>query len=140
VRYQPVLGTDVFILRAEAGVTLADSREGIPQDFLFRTGGGQSVRGYDYQSLGVRQGSATVGGRYLGTVSAEYVRWFQPQWGAAVFVDAGDAADNREDFDLRLGYGLGARWRSPAGPLAIDLAWGHHERQLRLHFGVAIAF
>jgi len=35
---------------------------------------------------------------------------------------------------------VGARWRSPAGPLAIDLAWGHQERSLRLHFGVAIAF
>ncbi|MGD9870792.1 MAG: autotransporter assembly complex family protein [Thauera sp.] len=140
VNYQPVRGTDVFILRGEAGVTLAESRDGIPQDFLFRTGGAQSVRGYDYQSLGVQDGSATVGGRYLATASAEYVRWFEPQWGAAVFVDAGDAADTREDFDLRVGYGVGARWRSPAGPLAIDLAWGHQERRLRLHFGVAIAF
>ncbi|ENO90331.1 autotransporter assembly complex protein TamA [Thauera linaloolentis] len=140
VRYQPVGERDVFILRGEAGVTLADSREGIPQDFLFRTGGAQSVRGYAYQSLGVSEGEATVGGRYLGTMSAEYVRWFRPQWGAAVFVDAGDAADTREDFDLHAGYGVGARWRSPAGPLAIDLAWGHEERKLRLHFGVAIAF
>ncbi len=140
VRYQPVGGTDVFILRGEAGATLAETRQGIPQDFLFRTGGAQSVRGYDYQSLGVQEGNATVGGRYLATASAEYVRWFQPQWGAAFFVDAGDAADTRDDFDLRVGYGLGARWRSPAGPLAIDLAWGHQERRLRLHFGVAIAF
>ncbi len=139
-RYQPVRGTDVFILRGEAGVTLADSREGVPQDFLFRTGGAQSVRGYDYQSLGVKEGDATVGGRYLATASAEYVRWFRPQWGAAVFVDAGDAADTRADYDLRVGYGVGARWRSPAGPLAIDLAWGHQERSLRLHFGVAVAF
>ncbi len=139
-RYQPVRGTDVFILRGEAGVTLADSREGVPQDFLFRSGGAQSVRGYDYQSLGVKEGNATVGGRYLATASAEYVRWFQPQWGAAVFVDAGDAADTRADYDLRVGYGIGARWRSPAGPLAIDLAWGHQERSLRLHFGVAVAF
>ncbi len=140
VRYQPVGKRDVFILRGEAGTTLADSREGIPQDFLFRTGGAQSVRGYAYQSLGVKQGAATVGGRFLGTISAEYVRWFDPQWGGAVFVDAGDAADSRDDFDLRTGYGVGARWRSPAGPLAIDLAWGHRERALRLHFGVAIAF
>jgi translocation and assembly module TamA len=121
-------------------VTLADSREGVPQDFLFRSGGAQSVRGYDYQSLGVKEGNATVGGRYLATASAEYVRWFQPQWGAAAFVDAGDAADTRADYDLRVGYGVGARWRSPAGPLAIDLAWGHQERSLRLHFGVAVAF
>ena len=140
VRYQPVGERDVLILRGEAGVTLADSREGIPQDFLFRTGGAQSVRGYAYQSLGVREGRATVGGRYLGTMSAEYVRWFEPQWGGAVFVDAGDAADTRGDFDLRTGYGVGARWRSPAGPLAVDLAWGHDERKLRLHFGVAVAF
>ena len=139
-RYQPVRGTDVFILRGEAGVTLADSREGVPQDFLFRSGGAQSVRGYDYQSLGVKEGNATVGGRYLATASAEYVRWFQPQWGAAAFVEAGDAADTRADYDLRVGYGVGARWRSPAGPLAIDLAWGHQERSLRLHFGVAVAF
>lgn len=140
VRYQPVGERDVFIMRGEVGATLADSREGIPQDFLFRTGGAQSVRGYAYQSLGVREGDATVGGRYLGTLSAEYVHWFEPQWGTALFVDAGDAADTREDFDLRTGYGVGARWRSPAGPLAIDLAWGHNEQKLRLHFGVAIAF
>ncbi len=140
VRYQPVRGSDVFIVRGEAGVTLAESRDGIPQAFLFRTGGAQSVRGYDYLSLGVKDGDATVGGRYLATASAEYVHWFKPQWGTAVFVDAGDAADSREDFDLRVGYGVGARWRSPAGPLAIDLAWGHQERSLRLHFGVAIAF
>lgn len=139
-RYQPVGERDVFIVRGEAGATLANSREGIPQDFLFRTGGAQSVRGYAYQSLGVKEGRAVVGGRYLGTASAEYVRWFEPQWGAAMFVDVGDAADTRDQFKLRTGYGVGARWRSPAGPLAVDLAWGQEDRKLRLHFGVAIAF
>jgi translocation and assembly module TamA len=131
---------DVVIMRGELGITAAESREGVPQDFLFRAGGSQSVRGYAYQSLGVEEGDATVGGRYLGTASAEYVHWFQPQWGAAVFVDTGDAADSRGEFELRTGYGAGARWRSPAGPLAVDLAWGHDERRLRLHFGVGIAF
>ncbi|THF59324.1 outer membrane protein assembly factor [Pseudothauera rhizosphaerae] len=140
VHYQPVRGRDVLILRAELGATLAPSREGVPQDFLFRTGGAQTVRGYAYQSLGVSEGDATVGGRYLAVGSAEYVHWFRPQWGVAAFVDAGDAADIRRDLDPQVGYGLGARWASPAGPLALDLAWGHEDRSLRLHFGIAIAF
>ncbi|MBS0542443.1 MAG: BamA/TamA family outer membrane protein, partial [Proteobacteria bacterium] len=46
----------------------------------------------------------------------------------------------RRNFNLRTGYGVGARWRSPAGPLAMDLAWGQQEQKLRLHFSVAIAF
>lgn len=140
VRYVPVAGRDVLILRAEAGATLAKSRDGVPQDFLFRTGGTQTVRGYAYQSLGVQEADAIVGGRYLAVASAEYVHWFRPQWGAAAFIDAGDAADDRDIFELKKGYGVGARWKSPAGPLALDLAWGQAERRLRLHLGIAIAF
>jgi translocation and assembly module TamA len=140
VRYQPVGERDVFIVRAEAGATVAKSRDGIPQDFLFRTGGSQSVRGYAYESLGVQEGQATLGGRFLGTASAEYVHWFRPQWGVAAFVDAGDAADDRDSFDLKVGYGVGARWRSPAGPLALDLAYGQGDKRLRVHLSIAIAF
>ena len=140
VRYQPVGERDVFIVRAEAGATIAKSREGIPQDFLFRTGGAQTVRGYAFHSLGVPEGQAILGGRFLGTASAEYVHWFRPQWGVATFVDAGDAADDRDSLDLKVGYGVGARWRSPAGPLALDLAYGQQDRRLRLHFAIAIAF
>nr|WP_230976235.1 autotransporter assembly complex family protein [Pseudothauera nasutitermitis] len=140
VRYQPVRGTDVLILRGELGTTIAPSRDGVPQDFLFRTGGAQSVRGYAYQSLGVSEGEATVGGRYLAVGSVEYVHWFRPDWAVAAFVDTGDAADSRSDWSPKVGYGIGGRWASPAGPLALDLAWGREERSLRLHFGIAIAF
>lgn len=140
VGYQPVGARDVLILRAEGGVTLADSRQGIPQDFLFRAGGSQSVRGYAYKSLGVKEGDAVVGGRYLATLSAEYVHWMDSEWGAALFADAGNAGDERLNFRLKPGYGAGARWRSPAGPLALDLAWGQDEGRLRLHFAIAIAF
>lgn len=139
-RYLPVGERDVVILRAEGGATLSESRDGVPQDFLFRTGGAQSVRGYAYHSLGVREGDAIVGGRYLAALGAEYVHWFEPQWGAAAFVDLGDAADDRKVFELKRGVGFGARWRSPAGPLALDLAYGVAERRVRLHFGIAIAF
>jgi translocation and assembly module TamA len=132
--------TNSLLLRGELGVTFANSRQGIPQDFLFRAGGSNSVRGYDYQSLGVKEGSATLGGRYLITLSAEYTHWIDAQWGIAAFADAGQAADDRDVLKLAAGYGLGARWKSPAGPLAIDLAWGQRDQELRLHFSLAVPF
>lgn len=136
----PLSARDALLVRGEVGATLAPSRVGIPQDFLFRAGGSNSVRGYAYQSLGVREGTATVGGRYLLTMSAEYLHWLSATWGAAVFVDAGDAFDERRVRQLATGYGVGARWRSPAGPLGIDLAWGQRVGKLRLDFSLAIPF
>lgn len=136
----PVGERDVLYLRAEIGQTFASSRQGIPQEFLFRAGGIQSLRGYDFLSLGVREGSAIVGGRVLGTGTLEYVRWFTHNWGGAAFADIGDAADSWQSFDLAIGYGAGIRWRSPAGPLALDLARRHDTGTLRVHFSIAVAF
>lgn len=136
----PVALRDVLSLRAELGKTFASSRDGVPQEFLFRAGGSQSVRGYAYRSLGVDQGDAVVGGRYLATASAEYTHWRSDGWGGAVFVDAGNASDDADTFRLLAGYGAGARWKSPAGPLALDLAWGQEDRRWRLHFAISVAF
>ena len=138
--YIPLGRVDTLTLRGEIGYTLADSRQRIPQDYLFRTGGAGSVRGYAYQSLGIKEGNATVGGRYLGIASAEVTHWLNEAWGVAAFVDAGDAVDSLQDIRLAVGYGLGARWRSPAGPIGIDLAYGERTRQVQLHFSLAIPF
>ena len=140
-KYWPLFERDMLTARAEIGWTGAASRSGIPEAYLFRAGGAQSVRGYSYQSLGVREGEAIVGGRYMTTASLEYVRWFSADWGGAVFFDVGDATDNLRDLsNPARGYGIGARWRSPAGPLAFDLAYGQRERKLRPVFSIAIAF
>lgn len=136
----PVGERDVISLRGEGGYTAASSRLGIPQEYLFRTGGSQTVRGYAYQSLGVHEGAAVVGGRTLATGSVEYTHWLGNNWGAALFADVGGAADVLHDLRLSAGYGSGARWRSPVGPLALDLAWGRETRALRLHFSIAVAF
>jgi translocation and assembly module TamA len=138
--FRPIASSGTLILRGETGYTIAPSAAGIPQDFLFRTGGSQSVRGYDYQSLGVQEGAAIVGGRTLVVASAEYVQWVSGPWGVATFVDAGDANDTWKSMRLRVGYGLGGRWRSPAGPLGVDLAYGHSDQKIRLHFTLALAF
>lgn len=138
--YFPVAERDMFTVRGEAGYTAAPDTTGIPQEFLFRTGGTQSVRGYAYQSLGVQLGDAVVGGQLLAVVSAEYVHWFDDRWGGAAFYDAGNAWDPGQPLKLYPGYGLGARWRSPAGPLALDVAYGQRDSKIRLEFSVAIAF
>ncbi len=143
LRYQvwwPIGARDTLSLRGEAGFTAAPSRFGIPQEYLFRAGGSQSVRGYAHQSLGVQEGSAMVGGRTLASGSLEYTHWFSRDWGTALFLDSGGAADTWRDLRLSTGYGAGARWRSPVGPLALDLAWGQETKALRLHFSLAVAF
>ncbi|MBA2350752.1 MAG: outer membrane protein assembly factor [Burkholderiales bacterium] len=129
-----------LILRAEGGAVWANSRQGIPSTFVFRTGGDQTVRGYSFQSLGVPQGEAIVGGRYLAVGSAEYIYWFKPDYGAAIFVDAGNAADTPADLFPVLGFGLGGRWRSPVGPLSLDVAYGEESDELRLHFSLGFVF
>src|SRR4051812_16102663 len=100
------------LLRAELGWVLASERAGIPSSFLFRTGGDQTIRGYAYQAIGVPEGNAITGGRYLALASAEFTRWITDTLGAAFFVDAGDAFDPDKAFDVAVGYGLGVRWRS----------------------------
>jgi len=136
----PLGKSDALLLRGELGATFAESSQGIPQDYLFRAGGTNSVRGYAYQSLGVQEGSATLGARYLVTVSAEYTHWFDDQWGMALFADAGQAADNRDVFKLAPGYGVGARYKSLVGPLAIDVAWGQLDNAVRMSFSLAVPF
>lgn len=140
VYYRPVGTSGTLILRGEAGAVLSKEKIGVPSSFLFRAGGDQSVRGYGYQQLGVREGDAVVGGRYLLTAGAEYQYWFRPPWGVAFFVDAGNAADKFNDLKPEVGVGIGARWRSPVGPINVDLAYGEAVRKARLHFSLGFTF
>jgi translocation and assembly module TamA len=140
VHYSTVGDSGVLTLRGELGTTLANATSNVPSDYLFRTGGDQTVRGYAYQSLGVRKGAAVTGGRALAVASVEYTRWVTEDWGAAVFFDAGNAADDFGNFQLVKGVGVGARWRSPVGPLNLDVAHGLDDGKLRLHFSVGLAF
>jgi len=38
------------------------------------------------------------------------------------------------------GYGVGVHYRSPVGPLRLDVAYGQATRQVRLHLSVGVAF
>ncbi len=136
----PIVNKLQAVLRAQFGQVLGTGRNTVPGELLFRAGGDQSVRGYAYNSLGVEQNGAIVGGRVLGAFSAELVWQVTPAWGAAVFRDAGNAADNWREFEFKQGTGMGARWRSPIGPVNLDLAFGQATREMRLHFWVGYGF
>jgi translocation and assembly module TamA len=141
--YQPLGSAWYATFRGEAGEVFAKSRIGVPDPLLFRAGGDESVRGYGYRTLGPNINGAVASGRVLLTASAEVARPISERlpsvWWAA-FIDAGNAADRWVDLDPVLGYGLGLRWRSPVGPLRVDLAYGQEERRVRLHLSVGIAF
>ena len=58
----------------------------------------------------------------------------------AVFHDLGDAADERKALNGNPTYGIGARLRTLAGPLALDLAYAENPRKFRVVFSVSVAF
>jgi translocation and assembly module TamA len=136
----PIDRTTQLQLRAEAGAVLVDSRHDVPGPLLFRTGGDTTVRGYAFDSLGPREGDATVGGRYYALASAEITHWLAPVWGLATFVDAGNAADEPRGLKPVYGYGVGVRVRTPIGPFRVDVAYGQETKQVRLHLSIGLTF
>lgn len=128
------------VLRGQVGQVSGAGREAVPSDLLFRTGGDQTVRGYAFNTLGVQESGAIVGGTVLGVASAEVIYHLTPNWGLAVFTDAGDAADSWGSFRVQQGSGIGARWRSPVGPVNLDIAHAHESGKLRLHFSIGYGF
>ncbi|MEN9398097.1 MAG: hypothetical protein RLZ81_2627 [Pseudomonadota bacterium] len=135
-----------LVIQGELGALWARSGISLPSTQLFLTGGDTSVRGYGRNDIGVNlPGGAVTAGRYLASGSVE---WQQPirfngqatDWEGALFIDAGAVADRAADLHAKVGVGAGVRWKSPIGPLQIDLAYGVAVKRLRLHMNVGFSF
>lgn len=118
---------DPFVLagRFKAGALVGPDLSEIPPDKLFFAGGGGSVRGYAFKSIGVDDGLGNVtGGRYLLEGSLEARAKVTSDIGVVGFLDGGYvAADTFPDLeDLRLGAGVGVRYYTGLGPLRLDVA------------------
>jgi translocation and assembly module TamA len=112
-----------LLLRSSLGAMIVDDFDQLPPDLRFFAGGDRSVRGFDYEAIGSLDANGkVVGGTYLAVGSAEYEYYFLQDWGAVVFVDGGDAFRTK-DFNVNIGAGIGARWRSPVGVLRVDLGY-----------------
>ncbi len=122
-----------LIVRGEAGHTFTDELLALPPSLRYYAGGDRSVRGYGWREIGPRIRNSVgdtyaLGAQNVVTASIEYERYFKGPWGAAVFVDSGSAFDGNTSSkgwpDMHTGVGIGLRWRSPVGPVRIDIARG----------------
>lgn len=127
-----------LITRGRIGTTWTDDFHQLPSSARFFAGGAQSVRGFAYQSLGPKDRKGEViGGNHLMVGSIEFEHSLNDKWAGAAFYDVGNAMDSFAD-KLERGAGLGIRWRSPVGPVRIDLATAvsRDNHPLRLHISI----
>jgi translocation and assembly module TamA len=111
--------------RLAVGVSAAAAVTDLPVDLRFFAGGGGSVRGYEFQALSPRNAiNQIIGGRSLVEGSLELRSWLWDDVGVAAFADAGAASStNVPEFgDIGVGVGLGVRYRTPVGPVRLDVA------------------
>lgn len=102
------------------------SSQDVPLFERLYAGGIGSVRGYERRHVGLLLDNDPVGGRSLIEASAELRHPITEELGAALFVDAGQVSLESFDFpfgDLRYGVGVGLRYKSPVGPLRVDLGF-----------------
>ncbi|KQT77706.1 hypothetical protein ASG59_10195 [Methylobacterium sp. Leaf466] len=129
-----------------SGADLAD----VPPNIRFFAGGGGSVRGFAYRTLGPRGPfNLPVGGLSLLEASVEGRIKVTDTIGVVPFFDAGTAfSGSLPDFDerIRTAVGLGLRYYTGIGPIRVDVAFpldrikGNNERPVALYISLGQAF
>ncbi|WP_437125704.1 autotransporter assembly complex protein TamA [Aeromonas diversa] len=127
-----------FLFRAEQGAIIGDSFSEVPASLRFFTGGDQTVRGYDYETISPKDSlGRLLGARYVTVGSVEYNYRVSENWLGALFVDGGTATNDYAE-PWKIGTGVGVRWVTPIGMVRVDVAVGisEEEKPLRLHFAL----
>ncbi len=111
------------IARGALASTWVDEASVMPKSLGYTTGGQDSVRGFDSNTLGeLDEYGEVTGAKHLIVTSLEYEHPITEKISAAVFTDAGSAFNDWNDYELSVGAGLGVRYKSPLGPVRLDLA------------------
>lgn len=114
-----------FATRVQLGSLFGPSLEDSPPFYRFFSGGGGTVRGQDFQSLGVEVSGETLGGRSFLGLSGEVRTNVTEAIQVVGFADWGYiGAEAFPDFtgDGHAGVGLGLRYNTGIGPIRLDLA------------------
>ncbi len=131
--------------RTRLGVVGGPSLQRTPRDFLFYSGGGGTVRGQPYRSLGVQSGGVTSGGQGFASASVELRVRASDRIGLAAFADAGyvSAGAFSGASDWHAGAGVGLRYDTTIGPLRLDVGVpvrGTTGSGAQLYLGIGQAF
>jgi translocation and assembly module TamA len=136
-------GASVLALRGVLGSAPGAGRDEITLDKRFYAGGGGSVRGYTYQSIGPRDAAnRPLGGASLVEASIEWRQRVTQSWGIAAFLDAGSVGEEaKPDFSqMRAGTGLGLRYLTAIGPLRFDVGLPLDRQKDDPSFAIYIGF
>jgi translocation and assembly module TamA len=140
-------GRTVLAARALAGIAEGAGEFSLPPDQRFYAGGSGTVRGYGYQLVGPLFADGTPrGGTAITAGSVELRQRFGTNFGAAVFVDAGQVSANLKFVpqQLRVGTGVGLRYFTPIGPIRLDVAVptkrGPYDDAFEVYIGLGQAF
>ncbi|MBE0494365.1 MAG: BamA/TamA family outer membrane protein [Thiomicrospira sp.] len=127
-----------FHARARMVVTEASESETLPATYRYLLGG-ESLRGYGFESIGIETDAGLVGAKnmMLGGIETDYR--FSKYLGMAVFSDAGQVFNDQPN-EFKVGAGFGLRGFTPVGTAKLDIAWPISEDQQnwRLHFSIGL--
>jgi outer membrane translocation and assembly module TamA len=121
----------------ENGEQIVDVLKEVPASERFFAGGDSTVRGFALDRLGTIETldpqGFPQGGNGLLVLNAELRAPYWKGVGLVGFVDAGNVfplASDIEISEVRVATGFGVRYRSPIGPLRVDLGFKVNPRML----------
>ncbi len=132
--YYQVFEQDGIVLagRWRVGSILGLDFDAIPTNKRFFSGGGGSVRGYQFQDIGPRGGDGEpAGGRSLIELGAEIRFRVFEDFGIVPFIEGGQVfVDELPDVlsELQWGAGLGLRYFTAVGPIRLDVGFPINKR------------
>jgi translocation and assembly module TamA len=118
-------GDYVLAARARTGTIIGEERASLPSNKRYYSGGGGSIRGYEYQKVGpLDNDHDPLGGRSVLELGAEFRARVTESFGIVPFIEGGNvyARSEPEDIDLLWAAGLGFRYYTAVGPLRFDIA------------------
>jgi translocation and assembly module TamA len=118
-------GRTVVALRGLIGDVSGASTFDLPPDQRLYAGGGGTIRGYRFRSVGPDFADGKpAGGTAMSAGTIELRQRFLESWGMAAFLDAGQAGADGAPFGAQwhAGAGMGLRYYTSIGPIRLDVA------------------